>query len=214
MKAQEFEALVASKHEALATARWGDEVQNPHLSPYYQGLAYREAAVLIPIVDRADGATVLFTYRAAHLKAHAGQISFPGGKIDPADRDAPATALREFHEEIGIGHSHVRVIGQGPDYPTGSGYRIHPVLGVVPADLPMTLEPGEVDSVFEVPLAHLLDPAAIELTTKDNLVRGHTVNIYRIAWREHLIWGITAGIVASLQHTLLGRHEWEPAAHG
>ncbi|MEN0088161.1 MAG: CoA pyrophosphatase [Pseudomonadota bacterium] len=213
MKASDFAELMAQRRQALAKAKWGDEIQNPDMAHYYQNLNYRDAAVLIPIIDRPGGAAVLFTYRAAHLKAHAGQISFPGGKIDADDESATSAALREFHEEVGISSEHVRVIGQGPDYRTGSGYRIHPIIGIVPPDLSMVLDPGEVDRTFEVPLAHLLDPAASELTTKENLVRGHTVNIYRVAWGEHMIWGITAGIVASLQKTLLGAELRESAAH-
>ncbi|MEO0495938.1 MAG: CoA pyrophosphatase [Pseudomonadota bacterium] len=214
MRVAEFEALFDRRRDALASAQWGDEMQNPQLAYHYQNQSYRDAAVLIPVVDRPEGATVLFTYRAAHLKAHAGQISFPGGKIDPADPSAQATALRELEEEVGITSQNVRVLGQTPDYPTGSGYRIQPFIGIVPPDLPITLDPGEVARVFEVPLSHLLNPAAAELTTKDNLVRGHTVNIYRFAWQDHMIWGITAGIVASLQKTLLGQETKGAAVHG
>lgn len=214
MKAAEFEVLFEQRRQALASARWGDEVQNPELAPYYQNLNYRDAAVLIPIVDRPEGAAVLFTYRAAHLKAHAGQISFPGGKVDPADPSPQDTALRELHEEVGISPAQVRVLGQAPDYPTGSGYRIQPFIGIVSSDLQIKLDPGEVARVFEVPLAHLMDPSSAQRTTKDNLVRGYTVNIYSIAWQDHMIWGITAGIVASLQNTLLGKDIESVEPHG
>ncbi|MEM1365145.1 MAG: CoA pyrophosphatase [Pseudomonadota bacterium] len=194
---------MADRRHELAQAVWGDEVQNPKMAAYYRHLTYRDAAVLIPVIDRPTGATVLFTYRAAHLKAHAGQISFPGGKVDQDDDSAEGTALREFHEEVGIEPGQVRVIGKCPNYETGSGYRIQPFIGIVPPDLPIRLNPGEVESTFEVPLSHLLAPTSTQLTTKENLVRGHTVNIYTIAWQQHTIWGITAGIVASLRHTLL-----------
>jgi 8-oxo-dGTP pyrophosphatase MutT (NUDIX family) len=212
VSAEQFAQMLAGGAASLRAASWGDHRENPHLSEFYRDRSYRDAAVLVPIVDHAQGATVLFTYRAAHLKKHAGQISFPGGKIDEGDAGAREAALRELHEEVGIKPSEVNVIGAGPHYRTGSGFRIFPIFGIVPAGLSLTLNAGEVDSVFEVPLAHLLESSKAVSIQKDNLVKGFTVNTYEIVWEEHRIWGITAAIVNSLRRTLF--EDWKVAENG
>ncbi|MCA8930633.1 MAG: CoA pyrophosphatase, partial [Alphaproteobacteria bacterium] len=119
----------------------------------------REAAVLIPIVDRSDGATVILTQRSSRLAKHSGQVAFPGGAVDPGDAGPLAAALRETEEEIGLPRTLPDPLGQLPDYVTGSGYRIRPIIAIVPPVFSLAPNPGEVDEVFEVPLAFLMDPA-------------------------------------------------------
>ena len=119
----------------------------------------RSAAVLVPVVKRKHGLTVLFTRRTAHLNDHAGQISFPGGRSEPGDADAAETALREAAEEIGLAPAQVEVLGELPEYVTVTGYRVTPVVGLVTPPLELRLDEFEVAEVFEVPLEFLLDPA-------------------------------------------------------
>ncbi len=159
------------------------------------------AAVLVPLVlGPAPG--VLLTKRTAHLAKHAGQVSFPGGRMDPDDPHPEAAALREAEEEIGLAPSQVELVGRLSDYVTGTGYRITPVVGIVPAGLVHIPSPDEVEAVFELPLAVLLDPQAPQQR------RAH----YRGRWRsfwvwphpEHYIWGATAAILVHLAHLLRG----------
>ncbi len=157
------------------------------------------AAVLIPVVAH-DRPTVLFTRRTAHLRAHAGQVAFPGGRIDAGDADAVAAALREAHEEVALPPAAVTVVGATDRYTTGTGYDITPVIGIVPAGLPLVPHADEVASIFEVPLDHLLDPANHQLRTSD--WQGRRRSYYVIAWETHEIWGATAAIVVNLARRL------------
>lgn len=124
-----------------------------------EGLSLTPAAVLFPIVQRDDGQTVLLTQRTAHLKDHGGQISFPGGRVETEDRTPVHTALRETEEEIGLAREHVEVLGFLPEYRTGTGFRVTPVVALVTPPFDLALDPFEVAEAFEVPLAFLLDPA-------------------------------------------------------
>jgi 8-oxo-dGTP pyrophosphatase MutT (NUDIX family) len=160
---------------------------------------HREAAVLIPITDRADPGVIL-TQRPAWLRSHAGQVAFPGGKVDENDADAISAALREADEELSIPPSQVRVIGVADTYFSGSGYRIEPVVGIIPPDLPLRANPEEVEDWFEVPLAFLLDPA--NAVKKEALWNGQLRTYYDIQWGERRIWGVTAGIIANLARRL------------
>ncbi len=138
---------------------WTPEVER---EPQFSNRAPAQAAVLVPIVMRGASCsqpTVLLTQRSAHLATHSGQIAFPGGKVDPEDADACATALREAHEEVGLHPSHVQVIGQLPLYITGSSFWVTPVIALVSPDCALTPNPDEVSDVFEVPLAFLMNPA-------------------------------------------------------
>jgi 8-oxo-dGTP pyrophosphatase MutT (NUDIX family) len=157
------------------------------------------AAVLVPFV-LGERFGVLLTKRNAHLKKHAGQVSFPGGRIDPADASPEAAALREAEEEIALDPSRVEILGRMEDHVTGTGYRITPVIGLVPPALVYRLSPQEVDSVFELPLDVLLDPAAPQRQ------RQHVNGRWREYWvwphPDHYIWGATAAILVHLAQKL------------
>ena len=162
---------------------------------------YREAAVLIPITDRPDPGVIL-TQRPDWLRSHAGQVAFPGGKIDTDDADAIAAALREAEEELAMPRKHVNVLGETDIYHTGSGYRIAPVVGIIPPDLPLIANPEEVSDWFEVPLTFLLDPANLE--RKKGIWQGQNRHYYDMTWQGRRIWGVTAGIIANLARRING----------
>lgn len=156
--------------------------------------AFTPAAVLVPIVRRPQP-TVLLTRRTDTLRSHAGQVAFPGGRIDPGE-DAVAAALREAMEEVALPPEAVEVIGRADDYETGSGYRITPVVGLIPPDLPLVPAESEVAAVFEVPLAHLLDPRNHRLEVA--MWQGRDRRYWEIDWAAHRIWGVTAGMIVNL----------------
>lgn len=160
------------------------------------------ASVLVPLVQRPDGLHLLLTRRTDHLSAHAGQISFPGGRAEPEDASAIDTALRETEEEIGLARSHIDVIGLLPDYVTSSGYQVTPVVGLVHPPFELAPDPNEVADVFEVPLAFLMDGMnhqrlSVELPEGEG--RRH---FYAIPYGPHFIWGATAGMLRNLFHLL------------
>ena len=157
------------------------------------------AAVLIAITRRPEPSVIL-TQRPTHMRSHAGQIAFPGGRIDATDADPIAAALREAHEEIALDPAQVRIISVLAPYQTASGYYITPVLGVVPPDLPLRPNEGEVADVFEVPLTFLLDPA--NHVRKSGEWQGVQRRFYEIQWQDKRIWGATAGILVSLASRL------------
>ena len=158
------------------------------------------AAVLVPLVNRAEGVTVMFTQRTAHLNDHAGQISFPGGRVDADDPDRIFTALREAEEETGLARGAVEVIGTLPEYDIPSGFRVTPVVGWIEPPLELDPDPFEVAEVFEVPLAHFLDPANHQRHSDE--VHGRRRNYYAMPYGEHYIWGATAGMLFSLYQAL------------
>jgi 8-oxo-dGTP pyrophosphatase MutT (NUDIX family) len=160
---------------------------------------HREAAVLIPITDRTEPGVIL-TQRPDWLRSHAGQVAFPGGKVDAGDADAISAALREANEELSIPPSQVQVIGTADTYFSGSGYRIEPVVGIIPPDLPLRANPEEVEDWFEVPLSFLLDPA--NAVKKEALWNGKQRTYYDMQWGDRRIWGVTAGIIANLARRL------------
>jgi 8-oxo-dGTP pyrophosphatase MutT (NUDIX family) len=162
--------------------------------------ALTAAAVLVPIVSHPEGLTVLFTQRTAHLKAHSGQVSFPGGRAEPDDASPEFTALREAQEEIGLAPERVEVLARLPDYLTRSGFRIAPVVGLVAPPLELVPDPNEVDDVFEVPLAFLLDPRNHRHRTRE--WQGRTVGYWEMPYGERYIWGATAGMVVNLSRLL------------
>jgi 8-oxo-dGTP pyrophosphatase MutT (NUDIX family) len=158
----------------------------------------RPAAVLIAVTDRPEPGVIL-THRPEGMRAHPGQVAFPGGKLDPGE-DAVAAALREAHEELAINPSDVRIIGASDRFITGTGYDVTPVLALVPPDLPIVPNPAEVASWFEAPLGFLLDPA--NQAHKEREWFGRMRPYIEIDWHGHLIWGITAAILANLSRRL------------
>jgi len=157
------------------------------------------AAVLIGVTDRPEPG-VLLTLRQATLRRHAGQIAFPGGRIDPTDADSVAAALREANEEIGLDPSAVDIVGTGDVYRTGSGFSIIPVIGVVPPDLPLVPQEDEVAALFEVPLAFLTESRNHVVATQEFGGRQRTFT--EIQWQDRRIWGITAGLIVNLSRRL------------
>jgi len=160
----------------------------------------RSAAVLVPIVNRSDGLAVLFTERSADLPDHAGQISFPGGRVEPGDLDVDATALRETEEEIGLPRDRVTVLGRLADYETVTGYRVTPVVGWVEPPFPVRADPVEVADVFEVPLAFLLEP--VNQQRHYRMLGEIRRDYFAIPFRERYIWGATAAMLMILDRTL------------
>jgi len=158
------------------------------------------AAVLIPVIAHAQGLTVLFTQRTQHLKSHSGQVSFPGGRAEPGDASAEFTALREAQEEISLALERVEILGRLPEYHTRTGFRVTPVIGLIQPPLELTPDPREVESVFEVPLSFLLDPANRQRRTRE--FQGRSVGFYVFEYQGHMIWGATAGMLVNLHKML------------
>lgn len=165
-----------------------------------EGTRHRPAAVLVPLVSRREGPSVLLTKRTDHLQHHPGQISFPGGRMEKADPSPVETALRETEEEIGLDRSHVELLGALPDYFTGTGFRVTPVVGVVHPPFELRLDAFEVAEAFEVPLTHFLDPANHQRLSR--VFEGRTRHFYAMPYHDHYIWGATAGIIMSLYRLL------------
>ncbi|GAB7551078.1 hypothetical protein NRB_05750 [Novosphingobium sp. 11B] len=165
---------------------------------------FTPAAVLIAITER-ERPGILLLHRPSNMRAHPGQIAFPGGRIDPGE-DAVEAALREANEELGIRTGDVRVIGTSDIYRTGSGYEITPVVGIVPPDLEIRPNPAEVAQWFEVPIDFVLDPA--NQATRNVEFEGRRHSFIEIVWndtrQDHVIWGVTGAIL----HNLAGRLNW------
>jgi 8-oxo-dGTP pyrophosphatase MutT (NUDIX family) len=158
------------------------------------------AAVLVPLVDRPQGLQVLLTVRASHLKNHAGQISFPGGRIEPGDASAWEAATRETQEEIGLEPRYLTRVGYLRDHLVITGYRVTPVVAFVQPGFTLELDTTEVEEVFEVPLAFVLDPG--NHVPRDRQLGGHTVISYDIPYEGHHIWGATANMLLTLGELL------------
>lgn len=157
------------------------------------------AAVLVPFVDRPEP-TILMILRPETMRRHAGQIAFPGGRVDPGDDGVVGAALREAEEEIGMPRARVDVVGTADRYRTITGYEVTPVIGVVPPDLPLVPQPAEVADIFEVPLAYLLEPSNhIEQAVE---WQGRERRYFEITWQDRRIWGATAAMLVNLGRRL------------
>jgi 8-oxo-dGTP pyrophosphatase MutT (NUDIX family) len=162
----------------------------------------RPAAILLLVVNHPTGQSVVFTQRTAHLSDHAGQISFPGGRCDTADCTPERTALREAEEEIGLAPERVEVLGRLPDYHTGTGYRVSPVVGWAQGPLAYRPDPHEVESVFEVPLPFLLDTRNHRYESA--FQRGRVRHYWAVPYGDRYIWGATAGMLVTFQRVMAG----------
>ena len=163
-------------------------------------LALRPAAVLLLIVNHSEGPTVVFTQRTAHLSDHAGQISFPGGRCDEADCTPERTALREAQEEIGIAPERIAILGRMPEYRTVTGFSVTPVVGWADPPLEYHPDPHEVEAVFEVPLAFLLDPS--NHRHESAFFKGRIRKYWAMPYGDRFIWGATAGMLVTFQRII------------
>ena len=178
------------------------EENDLHVIALKEGARVTEAAVLVPLVKRGAAMNVLLTQRTAHLNDHAGQISFPGGRVESADGSREETALRETEEEIGLPRARIALLGRLPDYEIPSGVRITPVVGWVEAPFELAPDPFEVASVFEAPLPYFLDPANYQ--RRQYHFRGRHRHYMAIPFEGRYIWGATAGMLYSLCRMLGG----------
>jgi 8-oxo-dGTP pyrophosphatase MutT (NUDIX family) len=158
------------------------------------------AAVLVPLVLRESGMTLLLTQRTTHLTDHAGQVSFPGGRVEPSDASAADTALRETQEEVGLERRHVELLGTLPDYVTGTGYVITPLVGLVKPPFELHADPSEVAEIFEVPLSFLMDGQHHQRLSVQ--LPSGLRTFYAMPYQRFYIWGATAGMLRNLFHFL------------
>jgi 8-oxo-dGTP pyrophosphatase MutT (NUDIX family) len=175
----------------------GDHDLNPDMLP---DRTLVPAAVLVGLVDRPGGMTILFTRRTPHLNDHAGQIAFPGGRIEPTDSDAVAAALREAEEEVGLAARQVEMLGRLDTYVTRTGFEVTPCVGFVAPPESYRPDPFEVAEVFEVPLGFFLDVRSRKLESR--VFQGKQRFFYAYPWGEHYIWGATAGMLNNLVEVL------------
>lgn len=171
----------------------GDQDGNPGLDV---PAVLRDAAVLVPLVDRPDGFTVLLTQRTAHLASHAGQISFPGGGVEPADEGPQDTALRETEEEVGLPRHRIEILGHLDTYITRTGFRVVPVVGFVRPPFILNPDPYEVEEVFEVPLSFILHPDSRRRQSLE--FKGALRHFWVFPYQDRHIWGATAGMLVNL----------------
>jgi len=181
-------------------APWVPEASDEHLLRLKEGHP-TPASVLIPLVLREEGLTVLFTQRSEHLNDHGGQISFPGGRAEVTDRDAIETALRETEEEVGLARSHIEVLGVLPEYVTATNYRVTPVVGLAHPPFETHADPDEVAEIFEVPLAFLMDGTNHQRRAA-TFPNGRHRTFYAMPYERFFIWGATAGMLRNLFHFL------------
>ena len=198
----------ALRHRFLQSLQWTPEITDDNRyavaadivsARSAKGLT-TDAAVLVPVLKKPEGLSILLTQRTDHLHDHAGQISFPGGRRDNGDADLYATALRESEEEIGLERQRVEVIGSLPEYLTVSGYRVTPVVALVDPQPHYPVDAFEVADVFDVPLSFLMDPSNHEVRVWSG--DGERRRFYAIPYQNRFIWGATAGMLRNLYHFL------------
>ncbi len=175
----------------------GDHDLNPGMTP---ARTLTPAAVLVGLVNRPEGLAVLLTQRTDHLHHHPGQISFPGGHMDPGDESPEETALRETEEEVGLHRRHVEPLGRLGEYVTRAGFSVTPVVAFIEPPFKVNPDPFEVEEVFEVPLAFLLDPANHERHSHE--IEGHKREFHAMSFEDYYIWGATAGMLINLYEVL------------
>lgn len=181
----------------------GDHELNPEMASWLEpGVKYREAAVLVPLVNRTTGLNVLLIQRTEAPDAHGGQIAFPGGKLEAHDRGPADAALRETHEETGLAREFVEVLGFLDAYRTGTRFEIAPVVALVEEGFTLVPEPLEVAEIFEVPLAFLMNPA--NHRTDSRVWNGKRRHFYAMPYGERYIWGATAGILRNMFERFYG----------
>lgn len=201
--------VIAKRLQESTVGRWasgmsreermerGDHDLNPGMAKPTELV---QAAVLVPIVERREGFTVLLTQRTDHLNAHAGQISFPGGRLEATDAGLEAAALRETEEEVGLRRDRIEVVGQLDLYVTRTGFEVTPVVGIVTPPFSLTPDPFEVADVFEVPLSFIIDPA--NHLKQSRLHNGIQRQFYVLPYDNRYIWGATAGMLVNLSEVL------------
>ncbi len=196
-------ARQTAEFRSMRRPRDGDRnIYRPDEDYHASELPLKPAAVLIPLVDHKDGMTVLLTKRAQHLKTHSGQVSFPGGRCEPYDADAMATALRETEEEVGIEPCHVQILGAMEDYETITGFVITPVVAILQPPFNLKVDEGEVDEAFELPLDYILDESNHELQSR---VWNDQKRYYYVLMNEkHNVWGATAAMLVRFARLING----------
>jgi 8-oxo-dGTP pyrophosphatase MutT (NUDIX family) len=191
---------LAELRRRLAAPAPGDEAVYADDRAEREAAGVTPAAVLVPIIAHPEELTILFTRRTAHLKAHSGQVSFPGGRVEPGDPSREFTALREAEEEIGLPATCVEVLATLPEYFTRTGFRVTPVIGLVQPPLELVPDAREVDEVFEVPLGFLLDPA--NHRRESRRIGERLATYYIFEHRGRIIWGATAGMLVNFARRL------------
>lgn len=190
-----------ASEETLRRALDGAAAHVPIGDDRAHDVPYTPAAVLVPVVERESVLSVLLTRRTDHLHHHPGQISFPGGRVEAGDLSPIETALRETEEEIGLPAARVELIGTLPEYRTGTGFSVSPVVGLIRAPYELRLDSFEVAEAFEVPLDFLIDPANHQRHRME--YQGRMREYYAMPYQDYFIWGATAGMLVSLSRLLL-----------
>ncbi len=214
MTREALTAWLAHSHQIAAAGDGAFSDDGESAISMHAGKPLKPAAVLILVINHAAAPTVLFTQRTAHLTDHAGQISFPGGRVEAEDRDPFHTALREAEEETGVDAKRISVIGTIPQYTTGTGYLITPVIGWMEPPVTYRPDPTEVEECFEVPLSFLIDIDNHHLETA--MYKGRMRSYYALPYGHRYIWGATAGMLVTLTRVLAaaqGRAVGEPVRH-